>query len=266
MNDNFFMYLEASKYFSFFPIKDICKFLKLQLIEEGHTITICSDIFVIDINMSNLSVNVLFVDENLNNLTEYLNNYFNNCIKKRDFLLFYVFLRYFLKCENPERKFEDEHLFQANCQYIYKSFENIQNKLEYISKKIQTEETDNQNNKTGKQEINLDKSLIFHKIDPIILENNVCGNSLLYKNRLIFCSCIFYGNEQILPLTADLNRNIFTHCKIKQNIQIKNDFFEIKNSSVYINNIRSAPMSYLWKKGFSVEEIFECFDIDDYHK
>lgn len=212
--------LEASQWLNFSPIKLICNILNLQLIEEGHTLTICSDIFVIDINTSNNQVNVLFVDENFNNISEYLNEYFAICLNRKNFLLFYVLLKHFLKYENHE---------------------NGDTLTENISE-------------------------ILMRLDPIILYKNGCGKNLLFSNRLIFCECILDQRIRKFSLEEDQNKNIFTHHLMNEKILIKNDIFEIKENSFFLKNKRSPEMSYLWKNGFSAEEILDFLDVINKNK
>lgn len=231
MIDSFLKSLEASRYFSSFPIREICVCLKLQLIEEGHTLTICSDVFVIDIDSSTLKVDVLFVDENLNNLSEYLNFYFETSLKKRNFLLFYVFLRHFMKFENTDSDSTPRKRLKED--------------IEELSEEIQA--------------TNINENLLM-RLDPIILYKSSCGENLLFLDRIMFCSCIL--SEK--PIQESLGRelNIFTHYRINENITIKNEKFEIRENSFFYESERSPEMSYLWKNGLSAEEIFDCFGID----
>lgn len=222
MADKFLKYLEASKYFTTFPIKEICDKLKLQLIQDGHALTICSDIFVIDVDMSTLRADVLFVDEKLNFLSAHLNKHFEKCLKKRNALLFYVSLRHFMKYEKVAPK---------------------------TVKKLK------KNEQTEAEQSELDELLL--KISPVLLDGSSCGQKLLLSDQILLCSCVLDTFPVHEELNEQFQENIFTHFNFNQRPVIKNQNFEIKHNSVYYKQERSPVMSFLWKNGFSIEEIFE---------
>ncbi|ELQ74995.1 hypothetical protein THOM_2037 [Trachipleistophora hominis] len=202
--------LESSKYFDFDFLPEISTLLNLQLIKEGNIYTLSSQVFVIDIYDN--TVTVLFVDEKWNERFAYLKQYFESCLRKRDFLLFFVLLRHFLRHEDPAKT------------YL------LHNEYEYV-----------------------------RRVNAITLYRSRCGKNILFKHGLYFCECVFYSSTQITSLEHALDVNIFVHDDI---VVPRNDCFEIKGNSFFYKGERDKKMSFLLKKGFMVEEIFDFFNIE----
>lgn len=207
---NLIYLLDSCTYFDFDVMPEICTALSLQFICEGDIRTLCSETFVVDIFKN--TVSVLFVDEKWNKKLAYLKDYFETCLVQRDFVLFFVLLRYFMGCENTKKS-----LILDNEEEYYKT------------------------------------------VKPIKLSTNKCGKKMLSRHGLFFCECIFHLPTPAMSLQNNLNTNIFTH---GENTELKNDFFEIKKQSFYYKNNRNKEMSYLLKKGFAPEEVFDFFNIE----
>ncbi|ELA47437.1 hypothetical protein VCUG_01088 [Vavraia culicis subsp. floridensis] len=206
---NLLCLLESSQYFDFDILPEISAELSLQLIKEGNICTLSSQVFVIDI--CDEAVTVLFVDEMWNERFAYLKRYFELCLRKRDFLLFFILLRHFLRHEDQDKT------------YV------LDNEHEYI-----------------------------RRVNAIRLYPGRCGRNVLFKHGLFFCECVFHSSTAIKSLEHSLHGNIFVH---DEKVEPKNDVFEIKGNSFFFKGQRDKKMSFLLKKGFTAEEIFNFFGV-----
>lgn len=293
MSVPFIKLLESCKYLDFYPIQSICSDLNLELIQDADTLTICSEEFVIDINKMNLKVDVLFVNEELNDKTVYLNHYFRQTLRTNNFLLFYTLLRHFTINYNPDQNIKsssstDDHILRKKLNNkIRDTVHDVTHRMNGNSSTLQDDKGDISKDITDKDQLksvetvtqqitapyDSDQAItdqvydepqpddVLMRLSPIILYKSPCGEPLLFCERLVFCQCLvnWWPSKGFKP--TEENSNIFTHFHVGSEVPIKNELFEIKRNSIFVEGKRSREMTYLWRNGFSLEKIFDCFGI-----
>lgn len=173
--------------------------LDLEFYHEESPVlfTFCNDTFVLDVSGS-LNCTLIFVDDNLNSKTSYLNEYLNYFVKKKEIFYFILkFLAYFDKQKKPMASFNLKSHYFCDCVFTGNYCDNIKIKenfnifthkyydveyeeefralglLPYI---FQEELSENLSNFYGLEDFNKKISNIFkgsnYMIDNIIVERN----------------------------------------------------------------------------------------------
>lgn len=137
---------------NFNKIKKICNLLNVEFYDDpgSSQLSIYSEKFVIDISEM---LELIFVDENLNKNSKYVVKYFEEAIKREDYILFYYFFKHFLKFFNENKDIniseenQEEELIFLNGLFFDKritsetflcgnTFKEFENKNIFTNKKI----------------------------------------------------------------------------------------------------------------------------------
>lgn len=117
IDENIFKRLKIFSFLdSSYVLKEISKLLDLTYFDYNDTITLSCDSFVIDITENKIKLH--FMHEKFNAHYFYVNKYLQHAFDRKDFVLFYNFIRNLLfekTCEKRELKFLETNMFYCTC-------------------------------------------------------------------------------------------------------------------------------------------------------
>ncbi|KAF7684058.1 hypothetical protein TCON_0732 [Astathelohania contejeani] len=220
-------------------IEPITSALSLQLFAEPDEplITICGHNFVIDI-CDQMVTGISFTTDYWNVNFKYVKYYFNTVLIKKDYLLFYNFLRYF-------RSFDEEQKGNSQCKGILKTKHGLHycTCVEYsdsphLFKDVVREGNIFYNIFTHREEILMDS-------DKVLL----CNEKKIIVNREL--ENVIKGNELFYNLRADMKPE---QVSIQEKVEDKK--LEIKNNlDVFVDGELRRDLSFLLKIGKDIEFI-----------
>lgn len=244
------------------PIKIISEALNFQsfndVIDGQNVDTICSTTFVLDI-FSKQTCKLTFVDDLINQKLNYLNNYLNILLSKKDYLFFYCILR--------RIKFIESHI-SMNCE----NFNDFDKKI------VITYNINNLN--CGENQILLRRNQFF--VCKCILDNESCYqydydsllkyddyNILTHRNEyILFRDNILYQwlkNDNKINLDKFFKKiNYFSiNYELKDKVII-DDLMIFENGNVFYRNSLCRKRRFLMKNGVNFEELHEFFGEKEY--